>query len=389
MELAIANVTSFSAEALSFGQTNAAAASVLVRATCAWVEQGRLQSSEKQLPLIGADSNMGAAETTAVRYESDFVPYKPRADLLCAGKACAPRGLPVQECLVRFGVGTKLKTIRVFGNRRWVPGLGGLTYRMTEPEPFKSILVSFENAYGGMDPVKPDPHHAYWPNPIGKGYSPKGRGLENLALPNLEDPENPIRSWRDQPLPMSFGPVGRGWAPRFRRTGTYDKKWLKERSPNLPLDFDEGYYNCAPDDQQIKGYLRGDEEITVENMHPEHPLFRCRLPGVRVRSFVDRKASGVYRLEEITMNLDTLWVDMEALQVVLVWRGRFSMPKGVGKATVLVVDEPLLDSPKQPESYRPKLDERAAEEDESDRTIIEAEKELARLQLERDSPRKE
>jgi len=282
--------------------------------------------------------------------------------------------------MIGFGVGSWFKTIRVVGNRHWLPSLGGLMHRMSDPEPFKSIPASFENAFGGRDAGKPDGFRFYEPNPIGKGYSAKGGGLDNLPLPNLEDPNDPIKSWRSRPRPMSFGPVGRTWEPRIRHAGTYDKRWLKERSPKLPEDFSEAYYNCAPEDQQIPGYLRGDEEVRVQNMHPEHSDLRFRLPGIRVRALLDRNFGMRNQFEEITMNLDTLWVDMEALQMVLVWRGRISITSGQSTGTVLVVEEPLDSTPRSPESYRPELEKHQAEEMEADREVEEAERELERME---------
>ena len=45
---------------------------------------------------------------------------------------------------------------------------------------------------------------------------------------------------------MAFGPVGRSWQPRIRWAGTYDQKWMDEKFPFLPEDFDERYYQCRP-----------------------------------------------------------------------------------------------------------------------------------------------
>ena len=179
---------------------------------------------------------------------------------------------------------------------------------------------------------------------------------------------------------MAFGPVGRTWEPRIKRAGTYDKNWLKHRSPKLPEDFQEAFYNCAPEDQQMPGYLRGDEEVRVQNMHPEHSDFRCRLPGVRVRALLDRKVGARYQFEEITMNLDTLWVDMEALQMVLVWRGRIPATSLEGQGPVLIVEEPLASPPRPAESYRPELARHAAEEQEAENAVEAAEKELEEME---------
>jgi hypothetical protein len=85
------------------------------------------------------------------------------------------------------------------------------------------------------------------------------------------------------------------------------------------------------------------------------------------------------RLEEIPMNLDTLSVDMDALTVVLVWRGRFSPTDADRPSTVLIVDEPLTASPRPPESYRPKLRELFVAETSAEDEAAAAERELEAL----------
>jgi hypothetical protein len=164
------------------------------------------------------------------------------------------------------------------------------------------------------------------------------------------------RSWKDQPAPQAFGPVGRTWQPRFARVGTYDARWLEPGAPALPADFDERYYNCAPDDQQVEGYLRGDEKVRVVNMHPVHSDLTFRLPKLRVRCLADRERAGRRQLEDVPTHLDTLWVDMEALLLVLVWRARLDARAAESASHLLVVSEALGDAPASPETYRHLVD---------------------------------
>jgi hypothetical protein len=391
MNAAIVNITPFPAVLLT-GSNGQDASTFLAKATfelsaaatggvahgpCAYAQgYADVRVAKQQVPLVGGDLHPDDSESSAVHYESDFAPFKPRADVLCVGKAYAPRGVTTTESFVAFSVGRVNKTIRVVGHRRWIPILGPLLAVRSKPEPFASIPISFDHAFGGKNAGKPKGFRFYPLNVVGRGYSRWGWGLKNLALPNLEDPRHPIRFWWQRPKPMSFGPVGRTWRPRVGLAGTYDKKWLKERAPALPEDFNEAYYNCAPDDQQIEGYLRGDEEVRVQNMHPEHRDLRFRLPGIRVRALLDRVVGGICRFEEIPMNLDTLWVDMDALQFVLVWRGRVAPTSADSTATVLLVDEPLSAAPRPPETYRAKLREIQAEAASADAESDAAEREL-------------
>jgi hypothetical protein len=238
--------------------------------------------------------------------------------------------------------------------------------------------VHFGRAYGGTDVAKPDGHRRFDRNPVGVGYSKYGFGISGAALPNLEDPRDPIRSWRSRPEPMSFGPVGRTWQPRLARAGTYDKQWMKQRAPDPPTDFDERFYNCAPDDQQIAGYLRGDETITAHHMHPEHASFACRLPGVRVRCFLDRPGDAGRELFEVPLALDTLWVDMDALRAVLVWRGCLAPAAAAASTAYLIVEERQGAVPRDAQSYLPTFERHLAEQSDAwaDAELAEAERAL-------------
>jgi hypothetical protein len=329
---------------------------------------------EDPLHLVSGDVWIGDPPRSSSHYESDFVPVKPRADMLCVGKAYSPAGRSVHECLVSFGVGKWSKTIRVVGNRVWQTRFKNLLVASSDPEPFVSMPVSFEYAFGGADPHLTKEPQTFAANPIGKGYCKSGEGIDGLPLPNLEDPAYPIKSWKDQPRPMGFGPVGRTWQPRLRKAGTYDEKWIKERAPLLPLDFDEGFYNCAPEDQQLSGYLRGDEEVRVTNMHLKHPNLVSRLPGIRVRCLFQRDLQNGL-IEELKMNLDTLWIDMEQLQMVLVWRGRITSEGLPEDTTFLTVQEQFASPPRPLESYRDIFLEHTKQQDMSDLEAAVAEEE--------------
>jgi uncharacterized protein YjbI with pentapeptide repeats len=120
-------------------------------------------------------------------------------------------------------------------------------------------------------------------------------------------------------------------------------------------DFDGSFHNAARPDQQIEGYLRGDEELTLENLHPSAALFSARLPGLRIRAFLKDDA-GLFR--EVAMRLDTLLADLEAERLMLVWRGVEEVREDdlADVKTVLVASEPLASPPGPADGYREKLD---------------------------------
>jgi hypothetical protein len=67
--------------------------------------------------------------------------------------------------------------------------------------------------------------------------------------------------------PIGFGPIAPHWKERGRWGGTHDATWKERRAPLLPTDFDRRFFNAAPEDQQLDGYLPG-EPVTVLGMTP-------------------------------------------------------------------------------------------------------------------------
>ncbi len=296
---------------------------------------------------------------SSYRYESDFGYFKPRADLLLAGKCYNPNGTHSQACRVTFQVGGNTKSLAVFGNRYWKSPFNTIS----EPEPFSEMELRYENSYGG---------DGYSKNPLGKGYKRKQGNEEEKrwSLPNIENIQYCITSTNDRPEPAGFGPLGNLWHDRFSKMGTYNDSWLKERWPWFARDFDWSYFNAAPSDMQVEGYLKGDEKLYFENLHPIHSHYRSQLPGLRVRLFVnalEQKNFNDPYFKEVTMNLDTLWVDMEAEKFVLLWRGVTNVQsEDFDEILHIFIVSERLEEPKQSLDYYHKLFLKKLAEEEED-----------------------
>lgn len=233
-------------------------------------------------------------------FASDFAEFKLNAEVLFRGACHTPGGKPMPECPVKLTVGAWSKTLRVVGPRVWSDGLLGAA--ASAPAPFTKMPLTWANAFGGPGFAK---------NPVGKGL-----GSE---LPNVEAAAGPVRGRGDRPEPGGFGPINPAWPPRAGKLGkAYGKAWREKRHPFYAEDFDWTSFHAAPADQQLQGYLRGDEELVLHNLHPTEPIFRARLPGVRVRAFVNDDAA---RFREIAMTIDTLLVDTDREVVEITYRG--------------------------------------------------------------------
>lgn len=302
-------VTSDSTVGLAWSQVSLGKAgmmlSVTVKSGCLLKHNSPTVSEPESPECMGDVSVEGEDGRTALLYPSDFTPYKPRADILLVGCAHAPDGKPVTNLGAALRVGQFKKSIEIVGDRFWQRRFL-LWARASSPAEFKTMPIAYERAYGGGNSKR---------NPVGLGYDKK-------RLPNIESQAYPIRKRSDRPLPAGFGPVAPAWEPRRSKVGTYKGNWLKERWPWFPDDFDWGYFNAAPEDQQVEGYLRGDEELEFKNLHPQYPVYCSQLPGLRARAFIQIELpSAEPEFRELKMNLDTLWIDMESEKLVLIWRG--------------------------------------------------------------------
>ena len=326
------------------------------------------------------------------RYSSDLDYFKPKADLILVGKFHSPENKKVFSSHVKFQVGSKTKTLNVFGNRYWVG-----SNVVTNPEPFSELELRYENSFGGIK---------YKKNPVGKGIEKVEikTGDKLVPLPNILHYGENISSQNAKFEPAGYGPFGQMWTQRFSKLGTYKGNYLKERWPWFAKDFDWEYFNTAPTDMQISGYLKGDEKLYFENMHPIHSEYYSQLPGIRLRCFFrdisDEPEKNLNVIEqkyfkEVKMNLDTLWVDMENEKLVLVWRGVSEIKSEDYEEeiqNIFIVSEKIEEMPQSIDYYRRLLEEELAvleeeilepepvaanEEDEED---IEMEAEIAKAE---------
>jgi hypothetical protein len=310
---------------------------VVVKGTFAFPdrEEEEPKRAKEQVPLIEADTFTGEPGFSAPRHESDYAPVKHRCDVLCSGSAYAPHGEPAERVTVSLRVGSLSKSFDVVGNRTWKVGvLGGAS--ATRPEAFASLPISYDNAYGGVDRLSDDPdrHDAFMPNPVGRGYHrrPWPKQFEGQPLPNTEESGRTVTDPEGRYRPMALGPVGRGWLPRLPLAGTYDDAWFADRFPFLPDDFQEGYYQSAPPDQQME-YPSGGEAVELVNMTPEGRT-RFRLPRVSVPVEFHRKGEEPQRTDA---PLDTVILEPDERRLVLLWRASIELKRNVFEVPMGVV----------------------------------------------------
>lgn len=308
---------------------------VVVKATFDVLPNGSTRLAKEQLPPLQQGQHTGEPGQSSLTFESDLLGIKPTTDILLLGKAWAPGGTPAQVVDVQLSVGSIRKRLRVFGDRHWHQGpAGGLS--ISEPEPFESIELGYERAYGGWDRAADDPanHRFDARNPIGTGFVTHDDHCIGMRLPNIEYPDELITSCKDKPRPAGLSPIECHWSPRREMAGTYDQTWRRERFPLWADDFDARYHNCAPADQQTRSFLRGGEPVELINLTRGGRL-AFRLPKVypvfETRFGRDR--------EEHRGELCTVTVESEPPKVVLAWQTSLVCNHRVDQLDATIVSE--------------------------------------------------
>jgi hypothetical protein len=314
----IDNQTPFELELLALADEEMRPLLVLVAKATYDLHEDGLTLAEEQIPVLLEGLPWGKPGESSYRYEPECAFIKPATDVVLLGHAWAPRS-NTREVLVSLRVGPVEKSVRVLGDRVWNKSLGFIS--MSRPEPFESIPLLYERAFGGWDRSEADPNlHTFEPrNPVGVGFRSSPHAFEDeLPLPNLEDPNQPLKHFGQRVPPAGFGFLSPHWQPRAAYAGTYDEAWDKTRKPLLPKDFNRRFFNAASPGLITPGYLRGDEPIVIQNASPKGPL-SFSLPGQPPPAVTVELTGDADATPE--MHLDTVILDTDTDQVLLLWRG--------------------------------------------------------------------
>jgi len=268
----------------------------------------------EQLPIVESDTFTGDPGLSAPLLESDFALRKRRCDVLLVGSAYAP-GRPARRVEVGVRVGPLKKEFAVLGPRRWRRSLFGL--KPTRPARFAKQPISYDVAFGGAVALPRGGTDTFLANPIGIGYHARRRRKDaaGMPAPQTEELRRRVRKPNGKYVPMSYGAIGRAWAPRAGYAGTYDQRWLDEVFPFLPHDFNEAYFQAAPRDQQIP-FPRGGERISLRNLTPEGHL-DFTLPDLSVPFEVKRAGAGWERVDLVA---DTIVLEPDERRFSVTWR---------------------------------------------------------------------
>jgi hypothetical protein len=306
--------------------------------------------NDRPFDLIDVYYPPGDPEACSVQFENDLTPFKIATDVIVVGKAYAPGGQPVPALDVTTDVGGKTKVIRVLGDRKCQFNSGAAP-SITDPVPFTEMEIRYERAYGGTDLGSiPDMPFSYPRNHLGRGFVLKNLRelVDNLSLPNLEDPSDLLtperiivgepENWWRQPMPEGFGWFQRTWYPRCSFAGSVpgfvdpdviireeqlglvpQRQFALARQFKLP-SFDIRFNNGASPGLAVP-FLKGGEPIRLLNLRADGP-FELRVPHEEPQIGLDI-GMGMHELPAV---LQTVLIRTEDGQMDLLWRGAHEFP---------------------------------------------------------------
>jgi hypothetical protein len=323
---------------------------ILVKRSFDIVPGGRCTRSTMDKKIIPGDVHYEDPMNSTVRFESDFVPFKLATDVVLNGRAHAPRGQSATVLTVSLIIGRHRKDVLVLGDR--VAHYNGKREPVfTDPQPFKTIDLRYERAYGGVDIYSEPKMQCVYPrNHLGRGYvvANTKRSIENLPLPNFEDPKDqltPTRlcvgdfmNWERQPIPQGFGWTMKMWRPRSSYAGVMPadraleqelrkaystlvppaQRKLYEQTQLPAMDF--RFFNGASIGLVLP-FLSGAEQVRLLNLDVEGDT-QFQLPDERPRVGLDIGQG----MQEPEVVLHTVMIRMEVRQVDLVWRAAVPYP---------------------------------------------------------------
>ncbi len=268
--------------------------------------------AEEQMAPVEEDIYWGEPGQSSLQFASDLHLPKPGTDIVIHAHAQVPDRKPVRSLDVRARIADRERALTVWGDRVWQSGV------ISAPEPFESIPIRYEFAYGGRALDAAGQEISCVHNPVGMGFHPEGsaKALEGKRLPNIECPDQLIRQPDDQPQPAGFGFIAPYWEPRASQAGTYDDDWRKRRAPYVPRDYRPRFQNAAHPDWIYPGFLQGGEPVHLENLHPAGSL-SFEVPLVNLGGRVNFSGRPEQPLE---FDLTTLVIDVDRQTLFVSWQ---------------------------------------------------------------------
>jgi hypothetical protein len=254
-------------------------------------------------PIVAADVHHHDDVTLSIRVASDLVPFLRRADVLFSGFAHATQG-PTSAMDVRLALRDSRTRADDPHAKLLLEKVLHVVGDATGPEerkPFEVMALTYERAFGGIGSEE---------NPLGTGNGPSKRP------PNVTSAVDPGKTAGFAPISSAF-PARAVHLPPGLAPALIDPTASEILA--IPDRFDWSYFQAAPPDQQIE-YLRGDETLVLDGLHPTLAHLETRLPGIAILGRIAGAQADDGTFHPLVLRADTLCIDGANQRVTVTWR---------------------------------------------------------------------
>jgi hypothetical protein len=222
---------------------------------------------------------------------------------------------------VSLAVGDERRRLIVFGERRWRRSRLSDTIEASSPEPFVALPLTWEYAFGGGFDLEPGllpgtdlPHPGgrvdYHLNTRGRGFYRDARAALDQPLPQVEYPDQLVKSWQARPEPAGFAPCPDLVALRVSKLVELA---TPANAPNASFDIERTVKNAffvlhhAPP-RLVFRPMAPDTPIEVRGLGVAMMRFQVPAPPLRV---LVRKRAGVEGVEAVPQRVRSLHIDAD------------------------------------------------------------------------------
>jgi hypothetical protein len=282
-------------------------ATVVVKASFDIDRKGEVVPVPTDQQLAVSESDV---KTDVGQIDGDVVPTKPGCDVAVLGHARSPRAdRPVEEMGIHLRIGEFVRSMHVFGDRAWVDTTS--QPRTTRPIAFTTLPLTNDRAFGGEARAHGELVAPYAANPEGRGLVMLRERAAGTRLPNLEEADQLISSWEQQPLPAGLAPLSRHSSLRFAGGG------FKVDQKAETVQLAPAAFSFAHPRMKMRAYAGG-TPFELRGMTHDEPL-RFTLPEARFGIAV-KLGNADYQLPLVT---DTLCVFPDYRRLFVVARRAF------------------------------------------------------------------
>lgn len=264
----------------------------------------------------------GDPAETALDYEQDIAPHKPKTDLIIRGTARSFDNKPRSDWPVNISIPDRLNYgFHVRGPSQWLKP--GRKWQLSQPDPVTKVPLTYVLAFGGQC-KEDDEVHFFEQNPAGIGFMTEAaaNSIQNWAAPQIGLLAEFMAASPFEAMAVhGTMSIAKSWLPRRAVAGTFNTAWERDRHPRMPLDYDLGFWNAAPTRLQLNPYLQGDELIEISGISHKTETVSLQLPSAKLvlqsRSSAQEPPIAM-ALDTVDLNVDT--VDDGHVTMTLLWR---------------------------------------------------------------------